>query len=55
MRCVNCIHCIDFKENYYVCNFLDEYNLIEECVANDDSMVCDFYEQDRNDNFTERS
>lgn len=53
MKCVNCKHCVNYCEGYYWCDLLDDIELIEECVANDDNLGCDGYDEDSNDNFTQ--
>lgn len=50
MICVNCKHCIGFEDGYYIClGPTRELEYIEECVANDDKMPCDLYDEDLDD------
>lgn len=53
MKCVNCKNCVGFENGYYFCKMYDgyrtEWEMIEECIANNDLMECDFYVDDMDD------
>lgn len=49
MKCVNCKHCLNFENGYYFCIIGDEVELVEECIANDDNLGCDMYDEDSDD------
>lgn len=47
VKCVECKNCKNFTEGYYWCYQPDSsYELIEECIANDDTMGCDLFVPD---------
>ena len=56
MKCVNCKHCIgtDDTEHYYLCEIGGVLEAVEECIANDDNMGCDYYVADSDDDYTAR-
>lgn len=42
--CRDCKWCIGTVDNYYMCNFMDELELVEDVVAECEDCPCDLYE-----------
>ena len=41
----------EFGKIYYICN-VNGYDMVEECIANDDNIGCDLFVPDNDDDFT---
>lgn len=43
--CRDCKWCIGTVDDFYMCNFMEELELVEDIIAEDEQMPCDLYEQ----------